>query len=624
MDVFLWQSPEEKLVQYERARTLAKDDVEEFWRTEARRVSFSKPFTKVKSGDFSSSQWFYDGELNASYNCIDRHIKNGRGEKTAIVWENEDGVTETISYNQLFCMTLSIATELDERGIGPRDRVAIYAPMTPFAVAAMLATARIGAIHTVVFGGFSKEALIERISDSEAKALITASSTKRKGKILSLLSTVKEALADERCSSIITVLCHGLDEENEVDDRIVPFHARKSWPEKIINPSGFPAEHPLFILYTSGTTGKPKGIFHSTGGYLTHVVSTTKWVFDLRDDDVYWCTADIGWITGHSYVVYGPLAHGATILLYDGAVNWPDASRIYRIIEKHRVSILYTAPTAIRMFMQAGESARAGRDLSSLRLLGSVGEPINPEAWLWYSRVFGDNECEIVDSWWQTETGGMMIVPIPHVSQQVPGSASTPFLGIDARIVDDHGNDITAPNTKGLLVIKSPWPGIARGIWGDQERFIATYFKKIPGVYFTGDGACLDSCGNFIISGRVDDVINVAGHRLGTAEIESALVSHESVAEAAVVGIPDEIVGQKIAAFVILRHGHQPSTTLEAALSAHVAKMIGSFARPAAIHLVTALPKTRSGKIMRRLLRAKAMGETITSDISTLEDPSTI
>lgn len=615
--IFSWLYPSEKMAAFRRAHDLIARDITEFWMDQSTFVDWHEPFFKVHEGEFAQSRWFIGGKINASWNCLDRHVEKGLADRTAIVFEDEKGHVQHISYKVLLAITKNIAATLHARGIAAGDRVVIYMPLVPEAVAAMLACARIGAVHTVVFGGFSKEALLDRIEDSDAKAVITAKSSQRKGALLQLGKTVEEALQDARSKTITTVLMFG--DERPADARFVGYEEHRSFPPLVDKPVGFDAEHPLFILYTSGTTGKPKGIYHTTGGYLTQVVATTKWVFDPSPRDLYWCTADIGWITGHSYVVYGPLALGAQIFLYDGALNWPDSSRIYQLIERHQVSILYTAPTAIRMFMQAGEEVKGSRDLSSLRLLGSVGEPINPEAWHWYHRVFGNNQCAIIDSWWQTETGAMMIVPVEHISKPKPGSASKPFLGIKAAVVDEHGHKV-ATNKSGYLVIEHPWPSMARGIWGDAQRFHDTYFDKIPGVYFTGDGARIDEDGDFVISGRIDDVINVAGHRLGTAEIESALVSHPTVAEAAVVGISDPLTGQQPVAFVVLRNGHGVTSGLTSILREHVKQTIGSFARPAHIYFETVLPKTRSGKIMRRLLRARAAGEEITADTSTLDD----
>lgn len=594
----------------------------DFWSQEAKNLFWAKPYTQVHDGRFAFGEWFKDGLLNASYNCLDRHVIAGRDTHTAIVFENEAGIIKKINYQELLNLTCDIATILYNHGVRAGDRVAIYMPLIPEAIASMLAVARLGAIHTVVFGGFAQDALAERIADCEAVAVITAERSQRKGQVLELKKTVEQALLDSRTKSIKTVLCFG-DESGSRDSRTVYFNKQSSHPLPVSTPESFEANHPLFILYTSGTTGKPKGIFHATGGYLTHALSTTKRVFELNDHDLFWCTADVGWITGHSYVTYGPLALGTSLFIYEGALNYPSPARIYEIIARHKITVLYTAPTAIRMFMQVGEAHKGSHDLGSLRLLGSVGEPINPEAWRWYSRVFGDDRCPIVDTWWQTETGGMMITPKPPMTNQKPGSAAKAFYGIEAHIVDESGRPCEA-NQPGYLVIKEPWPGLARGIWKDPKRFHETYFARMQGMYFTGDGAKVDADGDFFISGRIDDVVNVAGHRLGTAEVESALVAHESVAEAAVVGLKDDISGQKLAAFVTLRSGFIPSDNLAEQLKNQVKQIIGSFAKPAVITFVPLLPKTRSGKIMRRLLRALAAGEKITTDISTLEDESSI
>lgn len=617
-----WNSQTEKKTCLDEAHVQAQENYRDFWQAEAQRLFWHHPFSEVHDGRFSEGKWFSGGLINASVNCLDRHVQSGRGHKTAIVFENEAGQTRRLSYAELLRLTGDIATMLYERGVGAGDRVAIYMPLVPEAIAAMLAVARLGAIHTVVFGGFAKEALAERIFDCQAKAVISAPHSIRKGQKFELKKTVLEALNDPRTSSVTTFLCFDTEEEMQ-DKRIISFKPQMKWPDVVEKPLGFDANDPLFILYTSGTTGKPKGIFHATGGYLTQALSTTKWIFDLQDQDLYWCTADVGWVTGHTYITYGPLALGASLFIYEGACNYPTPARIYELIERHGVTVLYTAPTAIRMFMQAGEEHKGTASLSTLRLLGSVGEPINPEAWRWYARVFGQDRCHVVDTWWQTETGAIMIAPIPPFSPQKPGSATKPFLGINTAVVDEEGKDCKA-NTFGYLVIKNPWPSLARGIWGDAARFHDTYFKKMPGFYFTGDGATVDAEGDITITGRIDDVVNVSGHRLGTAEIESALVSHEAVAEAAVVGIPDAISGQKLVAFVTLIQGAQCSDALAEALKDHVKNAIGSFARPATINFSQALPKTRSGKIMRRLLRAKACGEKITADISTLEDSSMI
>jgi len=595
------------------------EDYQSWWRQEAQRLSWDQAFNEVHDGRFAEANWFIGGSINASVNCLDRHLKNGGGHKTAIVWENEAGHTRRLNYQELFDLTCNIASMLHESGIRAGDTVAIYMPMTPEAIASMLACARLGAIHTVIFGGFAKEALIDRINDAQAKAIITAPHTIRKGNLIELCDVVLEAVKDHRTDSITTVLCFGGEKSRPIDSRLVYFRPSNHWPDIVIKPTSFDAQHPLFILYTSGTTGKPKGLWHAVGGYLTQVVSTMKWVFEPTDHDLYWCTADVGWITGHSYVTYGPLALGKQIFIFEGALNYPSPQRIYQLIDKHKISILYTAPTAIRMFMAAGKEHAKDFDLSSLRLLGTVGEPINPSAWNWYAQIFGRNRCEVIDSWWQTETGAMMIVAIPGRNKTKAGSASCPFPGISAKVVDEHGQE--CPKTQaGYLIIDRPWPALARGIWEDQRRYFENYFEKLPGVYFTGDGAKLDEDGDFFISGRIDDVVNVSGHRLGTAEIESALVSHESVAEAAVVGINDDITGQRLIAFVTLVNDTKPSEDLLNQIKDHVKHSIGSFARPAVINFSTALPKTRSGKIMRRLLRSLASGEKVNSDISSLED----
>lgn len=575
---------------------LAKNSPQKFWAKEALEIYWQKNFKTIFEGDFSNQKWFLEGELNACENCLDRHVKRGLEKKTAIIWEKENGENGQVSYEELLKITCDIASLLLEHGVSPGDRVAIYMPMTVDAIASMLACARIGAVHTVIFGGFSKESLIDRIFDSKAKIVITTEVVERKGQKLYFKKIVDEALLDIRIKNT-KILCLSEKLENIL------------WPSEVINPKGFNSEHPLFILYTSGTTGKPKGLFHSTGGYLTQVACTMSWVFDLKKQDIFWCTADIGWITGHSYVAYGPLLLGKTIFIYDGALNYPDFTRFYKMLEKFKISVLYTAPTFIRMLMAAGEKIIDGFDLSSLRLLGSVGEPINPAAYKWYQKYIGQSRCPVIDSWWQTETGAMMIVPIPGVHDFIAGSASKPFLGIEAFVHED-----------GSLLIKKPWPSMARGIWGDKERFKQTYLEKYPGFYYTGDGAKVDENGNFYISGRIDDVVNISGHRLGTAEVESALVLHKSVSEAAVVGIPDLITGQQIVAFVTLSKGEEESKFLQKELKDQVKNIIGAFAKPKEIYFKKSLPKTRSGKIMRRLLKSEALGEIFTGDISTLEE----
>lgn len=618
---FAWQNPDEKLLAFEKASELALKDYQEFWRLEAKRLKWEREFEKVHEGSLDDSKWFVGGRINACVNCLDRHVLGGMKQKTAIIFDNEKGHKQKLTYGELLVITQNIATRLWEMGVRKKDRVAIYMPMTPFAIASMLACARIGAIHTVVFGGFSSQALAERIDSAKAKVIITSKETQRKGHLLRLKALVDQARNLSKSKTVSAVLCFDLavQDENEID---FSYKEYTDWPSFIISPEGFDAEHTLFILYTSGTTGKPKGIFHSTGGYLVQAASSTRWVFDLSERDVYWCTADIGWITGHSYVVYGPLSLGATIFIYDGALSWPDQSRVYDLIEQNRVSVLYTAPTAIRMWMRAGEKWLNNKDLSSLRLLGSVGEPINPQAWRWYKKFIGNDRCEIIDSWWQTETGAMMITPIEKISHQKPGSASQPFLGIRACVVDENGHKVEAGQA-GFLVIENPWPSMARGIWEDRKRYVKTYFKTMPGKYFSGDGAKIDSEGDFFISGRIDDVLNVSGHRLGTAEIESSLVAHEAVAEAAVVGIPDQMTGQSIVAFItLMKDVRAEENELKEILKRHVKEFIGSFAKPKEIYFTQSLPKTRSGKIMRRLLRAKAGGEETNSDISTLDEES--
>lgn len=566
----------------------------EFWATEAKKLFWQKSFTKVFEGDFSAPQWFLDGKINVSENCLDRHIKNGLGSKTAIIWEKENEENGKISYKELLDLTCSISALLLKKGIKAGDRVAIYMPTSVEAIASMLACARIGAIHTVIFGGFSLESLIDRIFDCQAKIIITQDKVQRKGNILHYKNIVDEALKNKKTSSIENVICFPL----------------KLDKAEMVYPKAFLAENPLFILYTSGTTGQPKGLFHTTGGYLTQVSSTMEKVFQLTKDDIFWCTADIGWVTGHSYVAYGPLLLGKTIFIYDGALTYPDMARCYNIIEKYKISVLYTAPTFIRTLMSYGPEIIKNFNLSSLRLLGSVGEPINPEAYRWYAEHVGQNRCLVIDSWWQTETGAMMIVPIPGQSDFIPGSASKPFYGIKAKI-----------NEEGVLLIEHPWPSMARGIWNDREnRFFKTYFEKYPKYYFTGDGAKVDEQGNFYISGRIDDVVNISGHRLGTAEVESALVENEAVAEAAVVGIPDDITGQQIVAFVTLMAGFSKSDKLIENLKIQIKDKIGSLASPKEIYIKKSLPKTRSGKIMRRLLKSEAQGIEFNGDISTLED----
>jgi acetyl-CoA synthetase len=568
-------------------------------------------------------KWFVGGQTNPAYNCLDYQLEQGRGDKVAILWEGEPGDTRSLTYRDMLREVSKFANALKARGIQKGDRVAIYMPMIPEAAVAMLACARIGATHSVVFGGFSATALSDRIIDAKARAVITADGGNRRGNVLPLKPAVDEAL--ERCPTVESVFV-----VKRTGSDVTMKDGRDYWYHEVVQEASedcpaepLDAEHPLFILYTSGSTGKPKGVLHTVGGYQTYTYLTTKYVFDLKDDDIYWCTADIGWITGHSYIVYGPMLNGATQVMYEGAPNHPGPDRLWELIAKYRATIFYTAPTAIRAFMKWGEEHPNGHDLTSLRLLGTVGEPINPEAWVWYQRVIGGNRCPIIDTWWQTETGGIMITTLPGVHAAKPGSAGVPFFGVEPAIVDVNGEE-QAANDGGYLVIKRPWPSMLRTVYGDDDRYRAQYWTEIPHVYFAGDGARCDEDGYFWIMGRVDDVVNVSGHRLGTMEVESALVSHESVAEAAVVGRPDEVKGQAIVAFVTLEGNRQGSRELREELRQHVAKEIGAIARPDEIRFADALPKTRSGKIMRRLLRNIAAGQEASGDISTLEDKSVV
>ena len=602
-----------------------------FWARDAGELTWSKPWDTVLEWTPPHAKWFQGGQLNASVNCVDRHIHGPRRNKAAIIWEGEPGDRRTYTYWDLYREVNLAANMLKTLGVVKGDRVAIYLPMIPEAVIAMLACARIGAVHTVVFGGFSPESLRDRINDCGCKVLITADGGYRRGQMLPLKRNADEALKD--CPTIEQVLVvmrrrSGVGDETFAemqDGRDHWWHHLKRQVPKYCEPEVMDAEDLLFILYTSGTTGKPKGIVHTTGGYMTYVYYTTKLVFDLKDEDVYWCTADVGWITGHSYVVYGPLLNGATTVMYEGAPNWPEPDRFWRIVDKYGVTVFYTAPTAIRSFMKWGEVWPGKHRLDSLRLLGTVGEPINPEAWLWYYHVIGKGRCPIVDTWWQTETGGIMITTLPGAHAMKPGHAGKPFFGVVPEILDGEHRPVENPDEGGHLCITRPWPSMLRTVWGDPERFLQQYFSQHPGVYFSGDGAKRDKDGYYMILGRVDDVLNVAGHRLGTMEIESALVAHPAVAEAAVVGRPDPVKGEAIVAFVTLKEGHTPSDALKEELRAHVAKVIGPIARPDEIRFTDALPKTRSGKIMRRLLRQIAAGEKeIKGDTSTLEDRSVV
>jgi acetyl-CoA synthetase len=604
---------------YQKMYRRSIDDPEGFWDETARaELAWTKPWDKVVTWNLPWARWFDGGELNLSANCLDRHLAT-RGDKVALDWEGEPGDSRKLTYKELHAEVCRLSNVMKGLGIVAGDRVAIYLPMIPEAAIAMLACTRIGATHTVVFGGFSAEALRDRINDCGASLCITADGGWRRGKSVPLKANVDRALGETPTVKSCLVVHRTGDAVEMKRGRDLWWHEQMKGASADCPPASLPAEHPLFILYTSGTTGKPKGVVHTTGGYLLGAHLTTKYVFDLREDDVYWCTADVGWVTGHSYVVYGPLSNGATSVMYEGAPDHPEKDRFWSIVERHKVSIFYTAPTAIRAFVRWGDDLPKKHDLTSLRLLGSVGEPINPEAWMWYHEVIGGGRCPIVDTWWQTETGGIMMTPLPGITDAKPGSCAIPFFGVDPQVVKRDGTPC-APNEGGFLVIKKPWPSMLRGVHGDPERYQKQYWSEIPGVYFTGDGSRQDEDGYFWVMGRVDDVLNVAGHRLGTAEIESALVSHPSVAEAAVVGPPHELKGQAIFAFVTPKAGVTASPELKKSLSDHVVKEIGALARPDEIRFTDALPKTRSGKIMRRLLREIATTGAVRGDVTTLED----
>ncbi len=610
--------------EYEKIYAEAEADPEAFWAKIAEEnIHWFKKWDTVLEWNLPHAKWFVGATTNASYNCLDRHLNSWRRNKAAIIWEGETGEIRTLTYQQLHRQVCKFANVLKKLGVAKGDRVAIYMPLIPEAAIAMLACARIGAIHTVIFGGFSADSIRDRVNDGGCKLVVTADGLYRRGAEVKLKTAVDEAV--KQCPSVENVVVFkrtGSEVSMEIG-RDHWWHELLQIATDICEAEQLDSEHPLFILYTSGTTGKPKGILHTTGGYITQATITAKWIFDLKEEDTYWCTADIGWITGHSYVVYGMLSNGATVFMYEGAPNFPDAGRFWQMIERHRITILYTAPTAIRAFIKWGEQFPMSYDLSSLRLLGTVGEPINPEAWMWYHRIIGKGKCPIVDTWWQTETGAAMISPLPGATPTVPGTATRPFPGILVDVVTKAGKPV-GDNEGGYLVIKHPFPSMLRTIWGDDERYQKTYWSDIPGVYFAGDGARRDERGYYWIMGRVDDVINVSGHRLGTAEIESALVSHPLVAEAAVVGRPDDLKGQAIAAFVTLEGGRIGNDELKQELRAHVAKEIGALARPDDLRFTDSLPKTRSGKIMRRLLREIASGATIKGDVTTLEDFSVL
>ena len=599
----------------------AAGDREAFWSSFAEQLHWYRKWDKVLEWDPPHAKWFQGGKLNACVNCVDRHVNNGLRNKAAIIWEGEPGEQRTLTYWDLYREVNKFGNVLRSLGVGKGDRVAIYMPMIPELVIALLGCARIGAVHSVVFGGFSSEALKERINDAQAKLLITADGGFRRGQLIPLKHDADYALRETPCIENVIIVQRGNFPLRIKEGRDHWWHRLMQEADGYCEPEPMDAEDILYILYTSGTTGKPKGIVHTTGGYMTGVYATTKWVFDLKPHDVFWCTADIGWVTGHSYIVYGPLANGVTQVMYEGAPDWPERDRFWQLVEKYGVTVFYTAPTAIRAFMKWGVEWPKNCDLSTLRLLGTVGEPINPEAWMWYHENIGAKKCPIVDTWWQTETGQILVTPLPGLTETTPGSATRAFPGIEVDVVDEEGK--TVPVGGGYLVVKSPWPAMLRGIYGDPDRYVQQYWSKYKGIYFTGDGAKRDDDGNIWVLGRVDDVLNVAGHRIGTMEVESALVDHESVAEAAVVGVEDEVKGQAITAFVTLKEGHDPDAKLEDRLRDHVAAMIGAVAKPKNIIFSANLPKTRSGKIMRRLLRDIAAGKAL-GDTTTLADPDVV
>ena len=608
-------------------RTLGAKNPQRFWAAMAKEnVTWFTPWKKVLDWKPPFAKWFVGGKLNVSYNCLDRHLEGEnawRRNKAAIIWEGEPGDTRVLTFGELHREVCRFANVLKGQGVKKGDRVALYMPMIPELAIAILACTRIGAVHSVVFGGFSAEALRDRINDAGAKVVVTSDGGYRRGEPYPLKPAVDEAVKGTSCVESVVVVQRTAQPTHMTAGRDHWWHDLMKDASARCAPAKLDAEHPLFILYTSGTTGKPKGILHTTGGYLTHVTTTAKVLFDLKDSDTYWCTADIGWVTGHSYVVYGILANGATSFMYEGVPTHPGPDRFWDIIERWGITIFYTAPTAIRTFVRLGDEHLKKHDLSSLRLLGTVGEPINPEAWMWYHRVVGGKRCPIVDTWWQTETGGILITPLPSAVNTKPGSATLPFPGIDAAVLDEDGREVTPPDG-GFLVIRKPWPGMLRGIWGDPKRYKETYWSTYKNTYFAGDGAHRDKDGYFWIMGRIDDVMNISGHRIGTMEVESALVSHDKVAESAVVGRPDELTGTAIVAFVTPKGGVEASDELMGQLRNHVSRQIGAIAKPKEIRFTDALPKTRSGKIMRRLLRDIASGNQTVGDTTTLEDYSVI
>ena len=617
------QAHVKSLDEYDKHYRESIEQPEKFWSRIAEDLHWFRKWDHVLEWNSPWAKWFVGGQINLSYNCLDRHVQTWRANKAALIWESEPGEVRTLTYQQLHREVQKFANVLKTLGVKKGDRVAIYMGMTPELPIAMLACARIGAPHTVVFGGFSSHALVDRIHDSQAVAVITQDGSYRRGAEVKLFPAVEEAL--KSCPSVKHVVVY-----QRTGSPIKLQAGRDHWWHELMAKASpecpaepLDAEHPLYILYTSGTTGKPKGVVHTTGGYSVGTYLTTKWVFDLKDEDTFWCTADIGWVTGHSYIVYGPLQNGATSLMYEGAPNHPEPDRFWSIIDRHKVNIFYTAPTAIRTFIKWGDEWPRKHKMSSLRLLGTVGEPINPEAWMWYREEIGRNRCPIVDTWWQTETGHIMIAPLPGAIATKPGSATRPLPGVVPEIVTMEGQPVP-DGSGGFLVIRQPWPGMLRTVYGDPDRYVRQYWSQIPGAYFTGDGARKDKDGYFWIMGRVDDVLNVSGHRLSTMEVESALVSHDAVAEAAVVGRPDDLKGQAIAAFVTLEQGRQPTNELKEELRKWVAKEIGSLAKPDDIRFTDTLPKTRSGKIMRRLLRELATSGDVKGDTTTLEDFSVI
>ena len=608
------------LAEYERMYERSITEPEAFWAEAAGELEWFAPWDKVLDGSGPHAKWFIGGKLNLSHNCVDRHALGARKDKVALLWEGEPGEVRRLTFAELHVEVQKFANVLKSLGVKKGDRVALYMGMAPELAIALLACARIGAMHSVIFGGFAAQAISDRVNDSDCQVVVTQDISYRRGSEVKLKAIVDEAMV--KCSGVRKIVVFQRSPAVTVpmqEGRDIWWHEAMASVSAECAAEWMDAEDPLYILYTSGTTGKPKGLVHTTGGYSVQTYLTSKYIFDLQEHDVYWCTADIGWVTGHSYVVYGPLQNGVTVMMYEGAPNWPENDRFWKIVDDHKVSVFYTAPTAIRAFIKWGNEWVHKHSLASLRLLGTVGEPINPEAWMWYHREIGKERCPIVDTWWQTETGAILIAPIPGAVATKPGSATRPFFGVAPEVVSKDGEPVPA-GQGGLLVIKKPWPSIARTIWGDAERYEQAYFSEIPGIYFTGDGARRDADGYYWLMGRVDDVINVSGHRLGSMEIESALVAHAKVAEAAVVGRPHEMKGQAISAFVSLEEGHEPSEELKQELRQWVAKEIGALARPDDLRFTPTLPKTRSGKIMRRLLRELATTGTVTGDTTTLED----